>query len=154
MEALKFETSKAGVFGTPNAFRERKADREARATALLQTPVQYLSEVGLHYGTALANGQTLDVSGTQVSIKNPETLRCVICHGIHGKPTKQEEKRGDGWKANRLALISFFMQAGKVIVISATCIPTYILPRATPKNVTNYAELVKLYSGPTKPVKK
>ena len=151
MSVIQFEVSKAGTFGTPNAFRERKSDREARATELLKIPVTYLSYVGLHFGTALANGNELDVAGTKVSIANPESLRCVICHGIHGKPTKQEQKNGEGWKAHRLALVTFFLQNGKVLPVSESCIPLYILPRANAKNVTNYADVVAQYGGPAKP---
>jgi hypothetical protein len=146
-EVIKFEADKAGIFGTPNALRERKVDRELRVKALLAAgPLTFVSMLGMKFGTALADGKTLEVGNTQMAIANPESLRCVICHGIHGKPTKNEERAGNKtWKANRLALISLFTQNGKALPVSETCVAEYILPIATQKTLTNYADVVKLY---------
>ena len=137
------------VARTPNFFRERKPERKRRVAESLKTPTQFLAFIGEHYARILAQGTPVVVAGNRLTIADPNTLRCEICHGVAGMPNKAEQAAGEGWNPARIALIALFLRNGKVVPISETCTHQYVLPLAD--QLTNPADLRKAYSLPAKP---
>ena len=144
------------IAGTPNFFRERKADRKRRMAELVKVPLTFLCPVG-EEAKKLVNGTSLTLLGSTLAIVNPESLRCVICHGVHGQPRKAAQLEGDNsWSAKNVAKIELFSQGGKLIVLSQTCVAEYLGPlaKSNPAIVTNYDDFAKFHGLPAKPVVK
>lgn len=143
-DVVTFDAANA-LFGTPNAKRERKNDRTNRVKALLTTPLTFLSPLGLGYAKMIRDGQTIDIAGSKVSRTNLEPLRCVICAGIHGQPTKDEQVQGDGIKAERLQHTELYLQNGKLVAFSETCVKQYLRPNATKASMTNFDKFAEYH---------
>lgn len=139
---------------TPNFHRERKANRLNRVKHLLSTPLTFLSPLGLEYAKLIRDGGSLDILGQKISSHNLNPLRCAICNGIHGAPTKDEQIQGEGIKAERLARTELFSSNGKLVAFSETCVEQYLKPNATAQTISNFAVFAEYHSLPTKQIVK
>ena len=152
-EQMQFEVNKVGKFGASGTGkRETVDDREVKARSILSaSPVTFVGQLGEVYGEGLAAGRELVIGGVTLTTAEPKdksiphSLACRICGKVHGKPTKAMVRRGEGWKGNRLALLYILTQNGKPILVSESCAENYFAPAATAKNVTNFADVVRVF---------
>lgn len=154
MSTPKFEVAQIGKFGASGTGkRQTEADRHAITKTLLAvSPITVIGQLGDVYAMRLANGEEFDNgSGGVFTIKapasetTPHSLACRICGKIHGKPTVEMVRNNEGWKANRLALLYLVSQNGKTFIVSESCMPKYVLPVANAKNVTNFADVLRIF---------